>query len=156
MNPEKAAPCELLSWDTEFFSRRIARVLGDKLDDAAASTIYEWCAKNQIDALYFLGRADDPQTIQTAERHGFDLVDVRVTYRLSPIQLPKIQPKTAAPAIRPAVPDDIPALRQIAGSAHRDSRFFNDPHFDRDKARQLYETWIDSESRGRADQVLGT
>jgi dTDP-4-amino-4,6-dideoxy-D-galactose acyltransferase len=154
MNPEKAAPCELLSWDTEFFGNRIARVRGDTLDDAAASRIDDWCAANRIEALYFLGRADVPQTIQAAERHGFGLVDVRVTYRLSSVELPKIQPRSAAVAIRTAGPDDIPALREIARGAHRDSRFFNDPHFPREKAGQLYETWIDLECSGRADQVL--
>jgi dTDP-4-amino-4,6-dideoxy-D-galactose acyltransferase len=154
MNPEKAAPCELLSWDTDFFGHRIARVRGDTLDDTAASTIHEWCAANRIEALYFLGRVDVPESTQAAERHGFGLVDVRVSYGISPVELAKIQPRSAAVAIRTAAPDDIPALREIARGTHRDSRFFNDPHIPQEKAGQLYETWIDLECSGRADQVL--
>ena len=156
MNQGPSSACEFLSWDTEFFGRRIARVCGNTLDEESASSIDAWSVENQIEALYFLARADDPNTIQTAERSGFGLADLRMTYQLAAIERQElVAPQSSArSSIRNAVPGDVAALRAIARTAHSDTRFFNDPHFDREKAGELYETWIELECRGRAGQVL--
>ena len=39
MNPV----CELLEWDTRFFGVRVGRVVGHRLDDAAARQALSWC-----------------------------------------------------------------------------------------------------------------
>jgi ribosomal protein S18 acetylase RimI-like enzyme len=156
MNREIPSACEFLSWDTDFFGHRIARVCGDTLNEEAVSRIDEWSVENRIEALYFLARADDPKTIQTAEGNGFGLTDIRMTYQLAAIPRQQLVPPNASSqaSIRSAVPGDVAALRVIARTAHSDTRFFNDPHFDREKAGDLYETWIELECRGRADMVL--
>jgi dTDP-4-amino-4,6-dideoxy-D-galactose acyltransferase len=56
--------------------------------------------------------------------------------------------------IRPACPDDLPALRAIAGTSHSDSRFCNDRHFPRLKCDELYRVWIEKSCAGSADVVL--
>jgi len=149
------AVCELLPWDSEFFHCRIGKLRGDTLNEADAREIEEWRRSERIHGLYFLARASCPVTIQTAANHGFELVDIRVTLEcsvpnprdLSNTQLP---PK---PDIRAARSEDLPALQAIARTAHRDSRFFSDPHFPRHKAEALYSTWIGLEYGGRAQRV---
>ena len=56
--------------------------------------------------------------------------------------------------IRLAREEDLPALREIARNTHRDTRFYFDGHFDRDKCDQLYETWIENSFRGFAQAIL--
>jgi dTDP-4-amino-4,6-dideoxy-D-galactose acyltransferase len=156
MNVASSAPCELLSWDTEFFGRRIGRVQRDQLDAKQASEIDEWCRRNAIEGLYFLAGAEDPATIQAAESHAFRLVDVRVTFErelTSPTEAPSPAPVSGG-LIRAFVPEDLPALQAMARTAHTDSRFFSDPQFPRQKAEDLYETWITMECQGGAQQVL--
>ncbi len=155
MSGSDSAPCELLPWDTEFFRCRIARVQGDTLKPEQAGRIDEWSRSNRVRALYFLSRVDDPVTIQTAEQHGFGLVDIRVTFECRAMASP-VPTRPAAPAaagIRPFQPDDLPGLQAMARAGHTETRFFSDSHFARQRAEDLYSTWITLESQGRAQTV---
>jgi dTDP-4-amino-4,6-dideoxy-D-galactose acyltransferase len=156
MNAFDSAPCELLPWDTEFFGCRIARVCGDTLRQEQAVQIDGWCRSNRIRGLYFLSRADDPATIQTAEQHGFGLVDIRVTFERL-LMNPHDPVRPGLPdgiRVRVVQPDDLPGLQAMARTGHTDTRFFSDSHFARQRAEDLYSTWITLESQGRAQTVL--
>jgi dTDP-4-amino-4,6-dideoxy-D-galactose acyltransferase len=156
MSGSNSAPCELLPWDTEFFCCRIARVCGDTLKQEQTAQIDEWSRSNRIRVLYFLSRADDPTTIQTAEQHGFGLVDIRVTFERGVMNShDPVRPDSPAGAsIRPVQPEDLPGLQAMARMVHRETRFFNDSHFSRQRVEDLYSTWITLESQGRAQTVL--
>lgn len=156
MNAPNPVVCELLPWDTDFFGCRVARVCGDTLRSEQALQIDDWCRSNRVRGLYFLSRADDSTTIQTAEQHGFGLVDVRVTFERKTMSFhePVGTVETAGVVIRPVSPDDLPALQLMAKAGHTDTRFFSDPHFSRQRAEELYSTWITRESQGRAQMVF--
>jgi dTDP-4-amino-4,6-dideoxy-D-galactose acyltransferase len=156
MSVPNSAPCELLPWDTDFFHCRIARVCGDTLKPERAVQIDEWTRNNRIRGLYFLSRANDPATIQTAEEHGFGLVDIRVTLECVVInsQGPLRPDPCAGVTIRPVQPADLSTLQALARAAHGETRFFSDSHFPRQRAEDLYSTWITLESQGRAQTVL--
>src|SRR6266478_4041314 len=140
-------PCGLLPWDSEFFHCRFARIHGDTLNEAQMLAVEEWGRSQQVQALYFLARVGCLPTVRTAQNHQFDLVDIRVTFER---KMPKkddqavSQPGPGA-VIRPARPQDVPGLQAIARAAHRDTRFFSDPHFPRALAESLYSTWISLE-----------
>lgn len=155
MNSHSPDPCQLLPWDTEFFRCRIARVHGDTLKEEQALQIDDWCLKSGISCLYFLARADNPATIRIAEKHGFGLVDIRVTFDYVPANS---HPPAAAPmtgvSVRPSQPDDLPELQLMARTAHTDARFFKDSRFSRERAEELYSTWIARDMQGRAQLVL--
>ncbi len=122
---------ELLTWDSEFFHCRIAKVRGDTLNEDEAREIEEWSQSEQIRGLYFLARPNCPVTIQTVN--------------------PPLPPNTV---IRLARSEDLADLQAIARTAHVDSRFFSDSHFPRRLAEKLYTTWITLECEGRAKRVL--
>ena len=156
MSVPNPAPCELLPWDTEFFRCRIARVCGDTLKEEQALQIDDWSRSHRIRGLYFLSRADDPATIQTAEKHGFGLVDIRVTFERVVMNShdPARPDPPAGASIRPVQPDDLPGLQAMARTGHRETLFFSDSHFPRQRVEDLYSTWITLESQGRAQTVL--
>jgi dTDP-4-amino-4,6-dideoxy-D-galactose acyltransferase len=156
MNRDTVAPCDLLEWDTNFFQCRIARVRNDKLDEDLAGRIDAWCGESGVRGLYFLARADDPKTMRTAEKHGFELVDIRVTFErwlLSPGGQ-KSGPEKPTVPIRSVCSEDLPALQALARTAHNDTRFCSDSHFSRSRADALYSTWIALDCQGRADKVF--
>lgn len=156
MSASDSASCEFLPWDTEFFSCRIARVGGDTLTPERVEQIDNWSRSNRIRGLYFLARADDPVTIQSAEQHGFGLVDIRITFERM-VMTPHDPVHSDLPAgvdIRPARPGDLTGLQAIARTAHMATRFFNDSHFPRQRVADLYSTWITLEVQGRARTVL--
>jgi ribosomal protein S18 acetylase RimI-like enzyme len=156
MNTPESAPCELLPWDTHFFGCRIARVCGDTLSEESALQIDGWCRENRVRGLYFLSRADDPVTIQTAEQHGFGLADIRVTFEhlMANSPTPARPTLSGAARLRPVQTDDLPGLQTMARTGHEETRFFSDPHFPRLRAAELYSTWITLEVQGRAKIVF--
>lgn len=158
MNDSTAALCELLAWDTDFFGCRIARVLGDTLHKNQGRLIDDWCRNNRVHGLYFLARADDPATIQAAEQAGFELTDIRVTFDhpISDSNSPThfFHPDSNGTVIRPVQPQDLPHLQALARLNHNETRFFNDPHFPRHRAAELYSNWITQEVLGRAEMCF--
>jgi dTDP-4-amino-4,6-dideoxy-D-galactose acyltransferase len=145
------ALCTFLEWDSNFFGVRIARLNASRLDEETLASALQWCNSNRIDCLYFLADADHAMTPILAEKNGFHLTDVRVTY-----ERPLAQNETfpAHGTIRLAREQDLPTLREIARNTHRDTRFYFDGRFDRDKCDQFYATWVENSLRGFAQAVL--
>jgi len=153
MMPVATPPlCVPLDWDCRFFSRKIARLNRDALDDPAASGVEAQCAAQGIEWLYFIARSDDPTTAVVAQRHGYLLVDLRLTFTRPTEPLP---PAPSVP-VRRATAEDLPVLRAIARGAHTDTRYYFDPRVPRERCDALYERWVEASLEGFADAVLVT
>lgn len=145
----EAEPCERLEWDSEFFGVETARVRGDKLTAARVKEIDAWCGARKIAWLYFLGRADDAETARCAERGGFGLVDVRVTYeRMISGDF------EGAAGVEAFTDADLPELLTIAQSGYVDSRFYYDGRIPRETCGAFFENWTLQSCVGGADRVL--
>jgi len=136
--------CQFLKWDSKFFGFRIARLHGSQLRPEETAEIDRWCAAERIDCLYFLADCNCPETVTTAECCGFGCKDVRVTYEWKAILGARgVEPRIGEDlTVRAHRASDCDALAAIARSAHTDTRFFFDCRFDRNRAADLYETWI--------------
>jgi ribosomal protein S18 acetylase RimI-like enzyme len=86
--------------------------------------------------------------------HGFDLVDIRVTYSRELSNFTSIAPHNSKVLVRPVEFADIPALQEIARHSHTDSRFYADERFPRHLCDALYDTWIVRSCTGYADIVF--
>jgi len=147
--PESPA-CRLLAWDSQFFGRRIAQVCAPRLAAGDAARIRRWAGAHGVECLYFRADAGDGESIRAAEEAGFRLTDVRVTR-----ERPLDGGDGALPGgVEPSRDEDLPALREIARVSHRNTRFYQDPRFPRERCDALYETWIANACAGRADEVL--
>jgi dTDP-4-amino-4,6-dideoxy-D-galactose acyltransferase len=144
--------CTYLDWDSSFFACRIARVNGHRLDEARLSEVLAWCKTNRIDCLYFLADSDDPQTCALAQSNGFLHTDVRLT--LERVLTGPAASVAPGARVRLARQEDLAALKAIARTGHRDTRFYFDLHFERAKCDLLYETWIEKSLSGFAQAVL--
>ncbi len=142
-------PCQFLQWDTEFFGYRISRILGNRLDERLLDSIYSWSQAQNIDCLYFLTNADDRQSIRLAEKHGFQLVEIRIILERSLKDWdPETRPKTNENILtRPVRPEDIPILQDIAKTSYVDSRYYFDEHISEEKWQAYYATWIKKAAR---------
>jgi dTDP-4-amino-4,6-dideoxy-D-galactose acyltransferase len=135
--------CRFLEWDSQFFNLRIGRLTPNRLTPEAMPFILDWCRANRIDCIYFLADPDDSETTRLTARHEFQLVDIRVTLENRWFASAHHSPLPAEKGVRTFRPDDLQALRDMAGRIHQDSRFFFDPHFPRPRSRALFETWIE-------------
>jgi dTDP-4-amino-4,6-dideoxy-D-galactose acyltransferase len=151
--PSAIAACEFLEWDSRFFGHRIARVSARSLTPAGVDAVRDWCAAEKVECVYFLADAADGQSVRVAEENGFSFVDVRVT-----LERHHGPPNPPGPAfegtLRVSQPADVPALKAMASTGFRSSRFYYDPHFPRPKVDLLYATWIEKSCNGYADVVL--
>lgn len=150
------APCRYLDWDSEFFSRRIARITTSRLSAETLACVLRWCDVHSIECAYFFAAPDDDASVRLAEDHGFRLVDVRLTLGRSLARGAYVLPTAEATPTRPARLEDVPALRAIARVNHHDTRFYHDGNFPRSQCDALYETWIERSCAGWADCVRVT
>lgn len=146
--------CQFLEWDSRFFGRRVARLTLPRLTPAVVPAVSAWCQANQIACLYFLADADHGETTQLAGDHGFQLVDVRITLEHVALAGFAASGEAVEEGLRPFAARDLPALRELAGRSHGDSRFFFDPHFPPARSRQLYEIWIEQSCHNDREQVF--
>jgi len=137
-----------LSWDSDFFGLRIARLEETELAPEDVHALEDAVRAQGLDCVYFL--AGEEVAPERAAAAGFQAVDERVTLELRPLS-PAAAPH---PGVRPAAPGDESALEDIAGEAHRDTRFFADARFPRQRSVDLYRTWIRNSLHGGADAVL--
>jgi GNAT superfamily N-acetyltransferase len=150
-----AAPCEYLEWDSTFFGMRIGRVRATRLTDPLAAEIVRWARQHAMDCLYLFAEAGDRATVVAAERHGFSLVDWRLTFAIDlPTRAVAGEAAAAAALVRPAAEGDLPALKGIARESHTDTRFYFDGRFPRERCDSMYEIWIERSCHGGADLVL--
>jgi dTDP-4-amino-4,6-dideoxy-D-galactose acyltransferase len=135
--------CSYLEWDSAFFDKRIARANCARLDDSNVSELLDWCGHHRIDCLYFLADTGDAETVRIAQRNDFREVDVRLTLDRPINQQDRFPAPTLDSRVRLARDSDLTVLRQLTRTLHRDSRFYYDEHFDRDKCGLLYAAWIE-------------
>lgn len=129
---------EILSWDSEFWGRRIGR--------AHSADINKWAAENMVGTVCLLIPSDQPDRVQDAEQRGFQFMDIRLM-----LERPTGPHASSVRAYRPA---DLETLVMIARSAHRITRFYADPGFSADRCDDLYEAWIRNSAAGWADKIL--
>jgi ribosomal protein S18 acetylase RimI-like enzyme len=151
-NPPVREVCQKLDWDTTFFGFGIGRIIDTQINHSQIDTVDRFAQEQAIRCLYFLCNANDSVSSEIAENYGFHLVDIRLTFAY---QFPKAYiPLPSEDFIRSAKPDDTDNLVDIAKTAHQDTRFYFDKHFDRMRCNALYETWIKQSCEGQAQKVF--
>jgi dTDP-4-amino-4,6-dideoxy-D-galactose acyltransferase len=168
--------CRPREWDSAFFGVRIAEVAARR---PAADELHRIAGQSDdagIDCLYLLADAADADTLRAAEQNGFSLVDIRLTLDCelgvasrSPSRGAAADAATASSRgtvseldltanagaqIRAASATDLTALKTLARTSHRNTRFYRDPRFDRERCDELYAVWIERSINGElADAV---
>ena len=137
---------KILPWDTEFFGMRIARLVTPALSQEDALALERWARAERVACVYVLIDAGDLDTTRMMAVLGASLLDVRVTLATDGRGPTEVSPSVAA--AREANEADLPALEEVAASAHRYSRFYADPRFDRGRVDDLYRVWIRNAVRG--------
>jgi ribosomal protein S18 acetylase RimI-like enzyme len=117
----------VLEFDSAWFGAKIGRCDGDPV---AAD---RWAREQKLDCLYTLLPLSQIGLIHPAVEDGFKITDVRVEFAITPYD---------APLLRRVRSEDKKALREIARTAFRRTRFHNDRRFDPDRVNALYENWL--------------
>ncbi len=142
--PDPSAPAIFLTWDSQFFGKRIARVRTHCLSSEEVDRVEGWCREQRIDCVYYLADGAKPAAAQQAEEHGYHLVDLRVTLIRD---LTRNVPEGIYADLRAANEGDLAQLKKMTRENHTISRFFADPRFDPQRSAEMYEIWIENDLR---------
>jgi len=145
---------KLLSWDTDFFQRKIGVLTGDLSSPLAVASDLAAARADGFAYLTCRPPVDDASAIRTLERAGFYLTDVGVTWSANAAAyLARSTP--ASGAVRHATAADLPLLSAHAVKLFRRSRFYGDPFFSEADADRLHVAWLANSVSGQAaDAVL--
>jgi ribosomal protein S18 acetylase RimI-like enzyme len=140
----------VLDWDSLFFGRRIATMVGAPRSRDDLATVVAAANAQGVECVYALSDLEDLAAVRALESAGARLVDVRMTFErgLAAFAAPDLHA-----GIRPARPTDVPALRALAAASHGSSRFYADGRFPRELCDEMFATWIERSCGGWADTV---
>lgn len=137
-----------ISWDSEFFGRKIGRL--ERV--GSVEELESWLGEARREGFSYLTcrlDAGDIRTVQILEKGGFYLTDIGIIWGCEPGEL-------AEPAfsVREGRPQDDHIVSRIADGLFRGGRFYRDPFFSEEEADRLYRTWAVNSLRGFADALL--
>lgn len=148
--PEILELFSIMRWDSDFFGYPVGFVGCRRLTPAIQRLVKDFTSAHRVVLLEYLCNCHDWTSVQTAEQAGYSFVDIRLTLEHALHKAPSATLPAGTSVIR-AETGHIPALRQMASDLYLDSRYFFDPHFDRSKVKEFYESWIEKAVLGTFD-----
>lgn len=142
-----------LDWDSEYFGFNVAYIQQSTLTPDEQSHIEEFVERENISLLQYLCNCHDRSSVTVAEEAGYSFVDIRFTFKwTADKQIPIFD--VGKFRFDRATEDDIGALRTIAHDAYRDSRYYYDGHFDKEKIVNFYQEWVEKGVRGTLEDYV--
>jgi ribosomal protein S18 acetylase RimI-like enzyme len=139
---------ERLDWDSAFFGFPIGKVR-----PGVGATELEAVTREADEArfrcIYLLAPASDSALLQSAQREGFLVRDVRLE-----LERPAAGHPTGMGRLRRGSLDDLAALAPIARERFRGTRFFADPGFPEERSSELYVEWLKAGLRNEGDDLV--
>jgi len=139
-----------LEWDSDFFGFNVAYLSCLHLTDNIWKQSLKFIKDKQIRLLEYLCNCHDLQSVRIAESHGFDFVDIRLTFEINLLNVDDFSLCNDGVFIK-ANEDHIPLLRSIASGIYRDSRYHFDGNFNDSKIIEFYQGWVEKGVRGDYD-----
>ncbi len=128
---------ELMEWDTNFFGFKVARLCEEAPEKL--KQVQDICSEQDIRLLISRFSTNNVCFAHELERHGFQLMDTVVTYRLN-LADARVANVPVPAIIRPCLKSEADELAAIARAVYAShiGHFHNDPRLDRDKCTTLY------------------
>jgi dTDP-4-amino-4,6-dideoxy-D-galactose acyltransferase len=139
-----------LEWDSEFWGFPVAYLSSRYLTDNIAHRTDKIIKRDNIRLVEYQCNCHDSRSVKTAERNGFHFTDIRMTFE----KKLKNGYECKMPAditFARAGENDIKRLKDISSYLYKDSRYFFDENFDKEKANEFYKGWVEKAVLGRFD-----
>lgn len=172
MSNAKIGLWQIHEWETAFFGVTTARITVSRTNIKDLDGILSECQVSGVRVVHYLADAHDDESILAAERAGFHLVDVRITLEWKASVEPIVKQTEfgshtgCSGGIIPflhAYPQfilrdyqlgDLPRLEEIARTSYRQTRYYYDQNYPRERCSELYAVWIAKSCQGEANRVI--
>jgi len=141
------------TWDSDLFGFSIASVISEVLDPNILSEIESECHQNSVTMLQYLCPSEDINSVHQAEGAGFHFMDIRLTFEAQ-LGLHTLLPeKRESLYVSLANESHIQPLWHISAGLYKDTRYYADVNFPRDKVSLIYDRWIMNAVHGAFDDL---
>ena len=138
---------ELLSWDTNFWGVKAARVRAGTMLELARALVE--CRTLRVRWASLLAPVAETHLIDSAIRAGFQMVDVRITMSTT------IDGGTEPASTPLAQASELRQAQDLIEGAFETSRFYVDTHLERARCNEFYRTWVLNSFSGElADAIV--
>jgi GNAT superfamily N-acetyltransferase len=141
---------KILEWDSAFFGYNVAYLSCMHLTDNIYYRIEQFIRKEHVRLAEYLCNCHDSRSVKVAEKDGFNFVDIRLTFYRNLIKLENCTLPDGI-SFRQVDKKAIPTLRGISKDIYKDSRYFFDANFSREKAMEFYQGWVEKGVLGTYD-----
>jgi L-amino acid N-acyltransferase YncA len=152
------ADLRLLSWDSDFFQKRLSRLVHFYFSDKEeGQTLWKacenWLRLNAVEHVTFRINEEASEVIGLLKEQGFEQINAK---HLSRIDLEKQETYKSEPTLEfsQASITDTDSLLALAKGNFKENRFFADDFFDNDKAGAMYEAWIANKLKSEPEKVF--
>jgi dTDP-4-amino-4,6-dideoxy-D-galactose acyltransferase len=145
-----------LDWDTKFFGIKMGQVILPVLSENQGFSEMAWrrtletARAQNYQFLYCPFDVSHQGIANSIAAQGGEIGDILLTFSL---ESAKHKKRRLQYRVTEAKQGDLAEILEIARIGFRNSRFFQDPHFDRVKAGQFYPSWL-QESFLSAEKIL--
>mgnify|MGYP001602346436 FL=1 len=141
-----------LEWDSNFWGFPVAYLSSKYLTDNILLRIEKVIKRYNIKLIEYLCNCHDSRSVKIAEKNGFHFTDIRLSFE-RPLNGKYDYKPPSNIAFDRAKNDDIQELREISKDLYKDSRYFFDDNFEREKVSEFYQTWIERAVLGQFDDA---
>ena len=142
--------CQKLQWDSNYFGINVGYLSCLRLTPNIEKHVKKFVWKEKIDLLEYRCNCHDRESVVTSEKNGYSFVDIRLTYENVLKNNNKVCERKHY-SIRKGCDCDIEKLQKIATDIYKDSRYYFDDNFDKDKVITFYVDWVAKAIKGQFD-----
>ncbi len=139
-----------LEWDSQFWGFPVAYMACRYLTDSIVFRTSRFIKANDIRVVKYLCNCHDNRSVKKATEEGFLFADIRLTFEKG---LDEKSSVDLAPGMKLGLAKDadISGLREIAKVLYKDSRYYFDENFDKQKVSEFYQGWVEKAVQGQYD-----
>ena len=147
----------IIPWDSDIFGFQVAQIERVSIHESgqfggALAELDDWLAENEVRLASCRLGSDRLRESMLLESHGFRFVEMIYSPTL---ELPFVSaPSQSDLTITAASPEDLPAIKDIAGTAFSTGRFLLDWRLDPALSHKRYQAWVANSFNDEGQQVL--
>ena len=141
-----------LDWDTNFWGFPVAYLSSKYLTDNILLRIEKVIKRDNIKLIEYLCNCHDSKSVKFAEKNGFHFTDIRLSFE-KPLNEKYDFKLPNNITFDRAKNSDMQELIEFSKDLYKDSRYFFDDNFDRDRVSEFYQTWIERAVLGQFDDA---
>lgn len=140
----------ILEWDSDFFEFNIAYISCLRLTVNIEHHVKDFIRSKKIDMIEYLCNCHDRESVLCSEKNGYSFVDMRLTFEQFLNKDINVEAREGY-TVSIGTESDIDKLNDIATDIYKDSRYYFDDNFARDKVIVFYKNWIEKAIKGTFD-----